>query len=168
MTAVYSAHNSNRFYLRQAIHKSFPYRFSEIKLLKHFYPWASSTVLPNLYRDYRGKNTVLGPSPANVGCSWFSKHPCSNPLEHWRKVRWLFQNDCTSVGSQRSTPRAPSKQVQVYVCSPKGDQAHEGWFPLMFHKRLINKIETLFTNNMKSNWSDPWDWLPPCEGGNHM
>ncbi|XP_022439008.1 polycystic kidney disease protein 1-like 3 [Delphinapterus leucas] len=53
MTAVYSAHNSNRFYLRQAIHKSFPYRFSEIKLLKHSYPWASSTVLPNLYRDYR-------------------------------------------------------------------------------------------------------------------
>ncbi|KAM9046584.1 LOW QUALITY PROTEIN: polycystin-1-like protein 3 [Megaptera novaeangliae] len=53
MTAVYSAHNSNRFYLRQAIHQSFPYRFSEIKLLNHFYSWASSTLLPNLYRDYR-------------------------------------------------------------------------------------------------------------------
>ncbi|XP_066874475.1 polycystin-1-like protein 3 [Kogia breviceps] len=53
MTAVYSAHNSNRFYLRQAIHKSFPYRFSEIKLLKHFYPGASSTLLPNLYSNYR-------------------------------------------------------------------------------------------------------------------
>uniref|UniRef100_A0A4W2CC42 Uncharacterized protein n=1 Tax=Bos indicus x Bos taurus TaxID=30522 RepID=A0A4W2CC42_BOBOX len=54
MTTVYSTQNSNRFYLRQAIHKSFSQRFSEIKLLKHFYTWANSTLLPNLYGDYRG------------------------------------------------------------------------------------------------------------------
>uniref|UniRef100_A0AC11BMR0 Polycystin 1 like 3, transient receptor potential channel interacting n=1 Tax=Ovis aries TaxID=9940 RepID=A0AC11BMR0_SHEEP len=54
MTTVYSTQNSNRFYLRQAIHKSFSHRFSEIKLLKHFYTWANSTLLPNLYGDYRG------------------------------------------------------------------------------------------------------------------
>uniref|UniRef100_A0AAA9TDZ1 Polycystin 1 like 3, transient receptor potential channel interacting n=1 Tax=Bos taurus TaxID=9913 RepID=A0AAA9TDZ1_BOVIN len=65
MTTVYSTQNSNRFYLRQAIHKSFSQRFSEIKLLKHFYTWANSTLLPNLYGDYRGKTTVQGPSPAN-------------------------------------------------------------------------------------------------------
>ena len=78
MTTVYSTQNSNRFYLRQAIHKSFSQRFSEIKLLKHFYTWANSTLLPNLYGDYRGKTTVQGPSPANVGYSWFSICPYSN------------------------------------------------------------------------------------------
>uniref|UniRef100_A0AC11BT40 Polycystin 1 like 3, transient receptor potential channel interacting n=1 Tax=Ovis aries TaxID=9940 RepID=A0AC11BT40_SHEEP len=72
MTTVYSTQNSNRFYLRQAIHKSFSHRFSEIKLLKHFYTWANSTLLPNLYGDYRGKNTVQGPSPANVEYSCFA------------------------------------------------------------------------------------------------
>ncbi|KAM5208636.1 polycystin-1-like protein 3 isoform 2-T3 [Hipposideros larvatus] len=54
MTTVYSAQNSSRFYLHQALRKSFSHRFSEIKLLKHFYPWASHTLLPNLYGDYRG------------------------------------------------------------------------------------------------------------------
>uniref|UniRef100_A0A4W2GWE1 Polycystin 1 like 3, transient receptor potential channel interacting n=1 Tax=Bos indicus x Bos taurus TaxID=30522 RepID=A0A4W2GWE1_BOBOX len=72
MTTVYSTQNSNRFYLRQAIHKSFSQRFSEIKLLKHFYTWANSTLLPNLYGDYRGKTTVQGPSPANVGYKSFA------------------------------------------------------------------------------------------------
>lgn len=64
MTTVYSAQNSSRFYLHQALLKSFSHRFSEIKLLKHFYPWASHTLLPNLYGHYRGKNTVLGPAGA--------------------------------------------------------------------------------------------------------
>ncbi|XP_075851694.1 polycystin-1-like protein 3 [Microcebus murinus] len=54
MTTVYSARNSNRFYLRQAIWKSFSQHFSEIKLLEDFYPWANHTLLPNLYGDYRG------------------------------------------------------------------------------------------------------------------
>ncbi|XP_045666179.1 polycystic kidney disease protein 1-like 3 [Ursus americanus] len=54
MTTVYSAQNSNRFYLHQAIQKSFSHRFSEIRLLKHFYLWANRTLLPNLYGDYRG------------------------------------------------------------------------------------------------------------------
>ncbi|XP_054552939.1 polycystic kidney disease protein 1-like 3 isoform X1 [Talpa occidentalis] len=54
MTTVYSAQNSNRFYLHQAIWKSFSHGFSEIKILKHFYPWANRTLLPNLYGDYRG------------------------------------------------------------------------------------------------------------------
>ncbi|XP_049720726.1 polycystic kidney disease protein 1-like 3 isoform X1 [Elephas maximus indicus] len=54
MTTIYSAKNSNRFYLHQAIQKSFSHHFSEIKLLKDFYPWAICTLLPNLYGDYRG------------------------------------------------------------------------------------------------------------------
>ncbi|KAF6288775.1 polycystin 1 like 3, transient receptor potential channel interacting [Rhinolophus ferrumequinum] len=54
MTTVYSAQNSSRFYLHQALQKSFSHRFSEIKFLKHFYPWASHTFLPNLYGHYRG------------------------------------------------------------------------------------------------------------------
>uniref|UniRef100_A0A452FMA3 Polycystin 1 like 3, transient receptor potential channel interacting n=1 Tax=Capra hircus TaxID=9925 RepID=A0A452FMA3_CAPHI len=87
MTTVYSTQNSNRFYLRQAIHKSFSHRFSEIKLLKHFYTWANSTLLPNLYGDYRGKNTVQGPSPANVGYSWFSICPYKTQ-ENWK---WMVQ-----------------------------------------------------------------------------
>ncbi|XP_028357897.1 polycystic kidney disease protein 1-like 3 [Phyllostomus discolor] len=54
MTAVNSTQNASRFYLHQALWKSFSHRFSEIKLLKHFYPWATHTLLPNLYGDYRG------------------------------------------------------------------------------------------------------------------
>nr|XP_020031713.1 polycystic kidney disease protein 1-like 3 [Castor canadensis] len=54
MTSVYSSKNSNRYFLHQAILKSFSHRFSEIKLLKDFYPWANHTLLPNLYGDYRG------------------------------------------------------------------------------------------------------------------
>ncbi|KAM9607613.1 LOW QUALITY PROTEIN: polycystin-1-like protein 3 [Trichechus inunguis] len=53
MTTAYSAKNSNRFYFHQAIQKSFPHGFSEIRLLKDFYPWAIGTLLPNLYGDYR-------------------------------------------------------------------------------------------------------------------
>uniref|UniRef100_A0A671EH09 Polycystin 1 like 3, transient receptor potential channel interacting n=1 Tax=Rhinolophus ferrumequinum TaxID=59479 RepID=A0A671EH09_RHIFE len=55
MVAFYSAQNSSRFYLHQ------------IKFLKHFYPWASHTFLPNLYGHYRGKYTVVG--PAGYGCT---------------------------------------------------------------------------------------------------
>ncbi|XP_077745480.1 polycystin-1-like protein 3 isoform X2 [Canis aureus] len=54
MTTVYSAQNSNRFYLHQALRKSFSRHFSEIRLLKHFYLWANHTLLPSLYGDYRG------------------------------------------------------------------------------------------------------------------
>ncbi|GAB5582440.1 polycystic kidney disease protein 1-like 3 [Prionailurus iriomotensis] len=45
MTAVYSAQNSSRFYLHQAIWKRFSHHFSEIRLLKHFYPQANLTFL---------------------------------------------------------------------------------------------------------------------------
>uniref|UniRef100_A0A8C6RIQ7 Polycystic kidney disease 1 like 3 n=1 Tax=Nannospalax galili TaxID=1026970 RepID=A0A8C6RIQ7_NANGA len=54
MTTIYSAKNSNQFFLHQAIWKSFSHHFSEIKLLEDFYPWANHTLLPNLYGDYRG------------------------------------------------------------------------------------------------------------------
>uniref|UniRef100_A0A8C5L6G2 Polycystic kidney disease 1 like 3 n=1 Tax=Jaculus jaculus TaxID=51337 RepID=A0A8C5L6G2_JACJA len=65
MTAVYSAKNSNKFFLHQAIWKSFSRSFSDIKLLEDFYPWANQTLLPNLYGDYRGfitdgNNFLLG------------------------------------------------------------------------------------------------------------
>ncbi|KAF5919532.1 hypothetical protein HPG69_000131 [Diceros bicornis minor] len=70
MTTVYSAQNSNRFYLHQAIQKRFSHGFSEIKLLKHFYPWANRTLLPNLYGDYNGKN-----SPGAQPCKCGVQHP---------------------------------------------------------------------------------------------
>nr|XP_023493010.1 polycystic kidney disease protein 1-like 3 isoform X3 [Equus caballus] len=53
-TVAYSAQNPSRFYLHQAIQKSFSHGFSEIKLPEHFYPWANRTLLPNLYGDYSG------------------------------------------------------------------------------------------------------------------
>ncbi|KAL1783921.1 polycystic kidney disease protein 1-like 3 [Sigmodon hispidus] len=54
MAIVYSARDSSQFLLHQAIWKRFSHRFSEIKLLEDFYPWANHTLLPNLYGDYRG------------------------------------------------------------------------------------------------------------------
>ncbi|XP_040593166.1 polycystic kidney disease protein 1-like 3 [Mesocricetus auratus] len=54
MAMVYSARDSSQFLLHQAIRKRFSHRFSEIKLLEDFYPWANHTLLPNLYGDYRG------------------------------------------------------------------------------------------------------------------
>ncbi|XP_055001578.1 polycystic kidney disease protein 1-like 3 [Sorex araneus] len=54
LTTVYSAQNPNRFHLHQTLRKSFSRRFSQIKLLKHFYPWAHHTLLPSLYGEYRG------------------------------------------------------------------------------------------------------------------
>ncbi|XP_075834133.1 polycystin-1-like protein 3 [Microtus pennsylvanicus] len=54
MATVYSARDSSQFLLHQAISKRFSHRFSEIKLLKDFYPWANHTLLPNLYGDYSG------------------------------------------------------------------------------------------------------------------
>lgn len=61
MTAVHSTQNPSRFHLHRALRKSFSHGFSEISLLQHFYPWARHTLLPNLYGDHRGKDTVLGP-----------------------------------------------------------------------------------------------------------
>ncbi|NP_001034789.2 polycystin-1-like protein 3 isoform a precursor [Mus musculus] len=54
MTTVYSAKDSSRFFLHRAIWKRFSHRFSEIKTVEDFYPWANGTLLPNLYGDYRG------------------------------------------------------------------------------------------------------------------
>ncbi|XP_028624320.1 polycystic kidney disease protein 1-like 3 [Grammomys surdaster] len=54
MTTVYSARDPSRFFLHRAIWKRFSHRFSEIKAIKDFYPWANHTLLPNLYGDYRG------------------------------------------------------------------------------------------------------------------
>ncbi|CAO2609910.1 Polycystic kidney disease protein 1-like 3, partial [Lemmus lemmus] len=54
MATVYSARDSRQFLLHQAISKRFSHRFSEIKILEDFYPWANHTLLPNLYGDYSG------------------------------------------------------------------------------------------------------------------
>ncbi|XP_037062148.1 LOW QUALITY PROTEIN: polycystic kidney disease protein 1-like 3 [Peromyscus leucopus] len=54
MATVYSARDSSQFFLHQAIWKRFSHRFSEIKLVEDFYPWANHTLLPSLYGDYRG------------------------------------------------------------------------------------------------------------------
>ncbi|KAB0352067.1 hypothetical protein FD754_016924 [Muntiacus muntjak] len=120
MTTVYSTQNSNRFYLRQAIHKSFSHRFSEIKLLKHFYTWANSTLLPNLYGDYRGKNTVQGPSPANVGYSCFT--------------------GCVNMTAPLWAPKCPLL----------GTHLNSFRFLSVHPRRLINKVENLFTYSMRS------------------
>ncbi|CAO2609908.1 Polycystic kidney disease protein 1-like 3 [Lemmus lemmus] len=56
MATVYSARDSRQFLLHQAISKRFSHRFSEIKILEDFYPWANHTLLPNLYGDYSGKD----------------------------------------------------------------------------------------------------------------
>ncbi|XP_052022317.1 polycystic kidney disease protein 1-like 3 [Apodemus sylvaticus] len=54
MMTVYSAKDSSRFFLHQAVRKRFSHRFSEIKAVEDFYSWANHTLLPNLYGDYRG------------------------------------------------------------------------------------------------------------------
>ncbi|XP_051024818.1 polycystic kidney disease protein 1-like 3 [Acomys russatus] len=54
MTTVYSANDSNRFFLHRAIWKRLSHHLSEVKLVEDFYRWANRTLLPNLYGDYRG------------------------------------------------------------------------------------------------------------------
>ncbi|XP_058530814.1 polycystin-1-like protein 3 [Ochotona princeps] len=54
MTRTYSAQNSNRFYLHQAIRKSLAPGFAKIRLLEEFYPWARHSLLPHLFGDGRG------------------------------------------------------------------------------------------------------------------
>ncbi|XP_062032020.1 polycystin-1-like protein 3 [Lepus europaeus] len=60
LSTIYSGKNSNRFYLHRAVRKSFSHRFSEIKLLEDFYPWARHSLLPNLYGNYTGEDSRLG------------------------------------------------------------------------------------------------------------
>ncbi|XP_049643392.1 polycystic kidney disease protein 1-like 3 [Suncus etruscus] len=86
MTTVYSAQNPNRFYLHQALQKSFSHRFSEIKLIKHFYPWARHTLVPNLYGEYRGKNIDLGDSIVNSGMLLVSQTPFPGAVEHGQSL----------------------------------------------------------------------------------
>uniref|UniRef100_G1SWE6 Polycystin 1 like 3, transient receptor potential channel interacting n=1 Tax=Oryctolagus cuniculus TaxID=9986 RepID=G1SWE6_RABIT len=62
LSTVYSGKNSNRFHLHQAVRKSFSHRFSEIKLLEDFYPWARHSLLPNLYGNYTGEDSHRGQS----------------------------------------------------------------------------------------------------------
>lgn len=65
MTRTYSAQNSSRFYLHQAIRKSLGPAFAKIRLLEEFYPWARHTLLPHLYGDGRGERLPRehGPQP---------------------------------------------------------------------------------------------------------
>uniref|UniRef100_A0A2K5R3E3 Polycystin 1 like 3, transient receptor potential channel interacting n=1 Tax=Cebus imitator TaxID=2715852 RepID=A0A2K5R3E3_CEBIM len=90
MTTIYSAKNSNRFYLHQAIRRTFAHRFSEIKLLQDFYPWANHILLPNLYGDYRGKNAVLELSHCKCGIQLIFQIPATKTHEKVRKVSWLL------------------------------------------------------------------------------
>lgn len=121
MTTVYSTQNSSRFYLHKALLKSFSHRFSEIKLLKHFYPWASHTLLPNLYGHYRGKNTVLGPA----GAQWIFQIPLLWHIRTLEKGSWLFQYGCTSMGPPKDPLLRPHLSRLRFVTSTKGDQAQE-------------------------------------------
>lgn len=98
MTTVYSAQNPNRFYLHQALQKSFSHRFSEIKLVKHFYPWAHHTLVPNLYGEYRGKNMDLGDSLVNSGMLLVSQTPFPWCCGTWTEVSCLLMEPPPSMG----------------------------------------------------------------------
>uniref|UniRef100_A0A2K5DFV1 Polycystin-1-like protein 3 n=1 Tax=Aotus nancymaae TaxID=37293 RepID=A0A2K5DFV1_AOTNA len=91
MTTIYSAKNSNRFYLHQAIQRTFAHRFSDIKLLQDFYPWANHILLPNLYGDYRGKNAVLELSHCKCRIQLIFQIPATKTHEKVGKFYLLTQ-----------------------------------------------------------------------------
>uniref|UniRef100_A0A8C9DH02 Polycystin 1 like 3, transient receptor potential channel interacting n=1 Tax=Prolemur simus TaxID=1328070 RepID=A0A8C9DH02_PROSS len=103
MTTVYSARNANRFYLHQAIWKSFSQHFSKVKLVEDFYPWASRTLLPNLYGDYRGKSHSPGAQSCQCGVQLVFQTPLPRAMRNWRKG--LFPGAHLSRFS--------------YICSPR-------------------------------------------------
>uniref|UniRef100_G1R164 Polycystin-1-like protein 3 n=1 Tax=Nomascus leucogenys TaxID=61853 RepID=G1R164_NOMLE len=134
MTAIYSAKNSNRFYLHQALQKTFSHQFSEIKLLQDFYPWANHILLPSLYGDYRGKNAVLEPSHCKCGVQLIFQIPHTKTYEKVEEGQLaLF----SGLHLRRFS----------YICSPR---------PMALiptdelHKRLTSKNENGFSYIMRS------------------
>uniref|UniRef100_A0A2K5ISM7 Polycystin-1-like protein 3 n=1 Tax=Colobus angolensis palliatus TaxID=336983 RepID=A0A2K5ISM7_COLAP len=127
MTAICSVKNSNRFYLHQAIWKTFSPRFSEIKLLQDFYPWANHILLPSLYGDYRGKNAVLKPSHCKYGVQLIFQIPCTMIYE---KVK---------EGQLSLFPGLHLRRFS-YICSPR---------PM----GLTSKNDSGFSYIMRINWS---------------
>uniref|UniRef100_A0A2K6F3N4 Polycystin 1 like 3, transient receptor potential channel interacting n=1 Tax=Propithecus coquereli TaxID=379532 RepID=A0A2K6F3N4_PROCO len=151
MTTVYSARNSNRFYLHQAIRKSFSHHFSEIKLLEDFYPWANRTLLPNLYGDYRGKSHSPGAQPCKCGVQL--------KLEkgQWASSIWL-----QPCGHPEGLFPGPHLSRFSYICSPRP----MGMAPTaVSYKRLTHKNGNGFSYSTKSNWSNPWDSITCSKAG---
>lgn len=105
MTTVYSAKDSSRFFLHRAVWKRFSHGFSEIKAVEDFYPWANRTLLPNLYGDYRGKDSSGAEgrqvSPPETLSTAHGKLKVSQLLE-MATALWTMQS-----------PGTPPKKVQV-------------------------------------------------------
>jgi hypothetical protein len=105
MTTVYSAKDSSRFFLHRAIWKRFSHRFSEIKTVEDFYPWANGTLLPNLYGDYRGKDSS-GAEGRQVS------PPETPPATHGKlKVSWLLHMT-TALWTTQSPPGLHPKRFR--------------------------------------------------------
>uniref|UniRef100_A0A2K5ZDQ9 Polycystin-1-like protein 3 n=1 Tax=Mandrillus leucophaeus TaxID=9568 RepID=A0A2K5ZDQ9_MANLE len=139
MTAICSVKNSNRFYLHQAIRKTFSPRFSEIQLLQDFYPWANHILLPSLYGDYRGKNAVLKPIHCKYGVQFIFQIPCTTIYEKVEEGQLVFSDMAVPVG----IPRACS--VTSVHPGPWGR------FPAdELHKRLTSKNDSGFSYIMRS------------------
>ncbi|MGH0125309.1 UNVERIFIED_CONTAM: hypothetical protein FKN15_022898 [Acipenser sinensis] len=54
MVIAYAARNPNQFYLYRAVHSSTSTNLEWVREIQDFYPWANTTLLPNLYGEYRG------------------------------------------------------------------------------------------------------------------
>uniref|UniRef100_A0A8C9GMD7 Polycystin 1 like 3, transient receptor potential channel interacting n=1 Tax=Piliocolobus tephrosceles TaxID=591936 RepID=A0A8C9GMD7_9PRIM len=138
MTAICSVKNCNRFYLHQAIWKTFSPRFSEIKLLQDFYPWANHILLPSLYGDYRGKNAVLKPSHCKYGVELIFQIPCTTIYEKVKEGQLVF-SDGRTCGHPKSLFPGLHLRRFSYICSPRP----MGPIPAdELHKRLTSKNDS--------------------------
>ncbi|XP_024306022.1 polycystin-1-like protein 3 isoform X1 [Homo sapiens] len=146
MTAIYSAKNSNRFYLHQAIWKTFSHQFSEIKLLQDFYPWANHILLPSLYGDYRGKNAVLEPSHCKCGVQLIFQIPRTKTYEKVDEGQLAFCDNGHTCGRPKSLFPGLHLRRFSYICSPR---------PMVLiptdelHERLTSKNENGFSYIMR-------------------
>uniref|UniRef100_A0A8D2F2E6 Polycystin-1-like protein 3 n=1 Tax=Theropithecus gelada TaxID=9565 RepID=A0A8D2F2E6_THEGE len=146
MTAICSVKNSNRFYLHQAIRKTFSPRFSEIKLLQDFYPWANHILLPSLYGDYRGKNAVLKPIHCKYGVQFIFQIPCTTIYEKVEEGQLVF-SDGRTCGHPKSLFPGLHLRRFSYICSPRP----MGPIPAdELHKRLTSKNDSGFSYIMRS------------------
>jgi hypothetical protein len=153
MTSVYSSKNSNRYFLHQAILKSFSHRFSEIKLLKDFYPWANHTLLPNLYGDYRGKYMALGQIGGTVTSHSAPNH---DPWEAGERAA-VFSIWPQLCGYYKGLfPGTHLRRFSKWLFT-HGDQVYGGGPQLGVSQRLTNKSDNWFTYSMNNDWSDPWN-----------
>ncbi|MGH0119641.1 UNVERIFIED_CONTAM: hypothetical protein FKN15_058092 [Acipenser sinensis] len=66
MVIAYAARKPNQFYLYRAVHSSTSTSLEWVREIQDFYPWANTTLLPNLYGEYRDEDTAdYGPGWTN-------------------------------------------------------------------------------------------------------